>query len=429
MALTQTQQQTLIETDRGTPMGELFRRYWIPAMLSRELPGPDCDPVQIKLLGEELLGFRDSNGDFGLIQEFCPHRGVSLFYGRNEECGIRCAYHGWKFDINGKCVDMPSEPDESNFKDKVRVAAYKMIERGGVLWAYMGPPEFEPPAPELEWALLPEANRYVSKRIQECNYLQALEGGIDSSHVSTLHRFNLDDDPMHEGAHGNVYLKADTRPKFEIQDSKSGLLIGARRDADDANDYWRITPFIMPWYTIIPPFGANVIGAHAFVPMDDENCWTWSINYEPSRPLSTEEVAAMDDGMGIHVEYIPGTFRPKANRDNHFLIDRSAQRAKKSFSGVKGISMQDASLQESMGRIVDRTNERLGTSDAAIIAARRTLLRAAEALADGGQPPIALDPESQYVRSASILIPKGVPFAEGAAEALRAAPGKPVVSV
>jgi len=156
MALTQTQQQTLIETDRGTPMGELFRRYWIPAMLSRELPGPDCDPVQIKLLGEELLGFRDSNGDFGLIQEFCPHRGVSLFYGRNEECGIRCAYHGWKFDINGKCVDMPSEPDESNFKDKVRVAAYKMIERGGVLWAYMGPPEFEPPAPELEWALLPK---------------------------------------------------------------------------------------------------------------------------------------------------------------------------------------------------------------------------------------------------------------------------------
>jgi hypothetical protein len=214
-----------------------------------------------------------------------------------------------------------------------------------------------------------------------------------------------------------------------VQDSASGLLIGARRNADDANDYWRITPFIMPWYTIIPPFGANVIGAHAFVPMDDENCWTWSINYEPVRPLTREEVAAMDGGMGIHVEYIPGTFRPLANRDNHFLVDRAAQRAKKSYSGVKGISMQDASLQESMGRIVDRTTERLGTSDAAIIAARRTLLRAAEELAEGGRPPIALDPQAQYVRSASMLIPKGVPFAEGAADALRAAPGKPFASV
>ena len=429
MALTQTQQQTLIETDRGTPMGELFRRYWIPAMLSWELPEPDSDPVQIRLLGEDLLGFRDTNGNLGLVQEFCPHRGVSLFYGRNEECGIRCSYHGWKFDVNGKCVDMPSEPDESSFKDKVRLTSYRLIEQGGVLWAYMGPPDLEPPLPQLEWSLLPPANRYVSKRIQECNYLQALEGAIDSSHVSTLHRFNLDDDPMHEGAHGNVFLKADTRPKFEVQDSKSGLLIGARRNADAQNDYWRITPFIMPWYTIIPPFGANVIGAHAFVPMDDENCWTWSINYDPARELTKEEVAAMDAGMGIHVEYEPGTFRPKANRDNRYLIDRSAQRAKKSFSGVKGISMQDASLQESMGRIVDRTNERLGTSDAAIIAARRTLLRAAEELVEGGPPPIATEPEAQYVRSTSILIPKGVPFAEGAAEALRAAPGKPFVSV
>jgi phenylpropionate dioxygenase-like ring-hydroxylating dioxygenase large terminal subunit len=429
MALTQTQQQILTETDRGTPMGELFRRYWIPAMLAGELPEPDCDPVQIRLLGEDLLGFRDTAGNFGLVQEFCPHRGVSLFYGRNEECGIRCSYHGWKFDVQGRCVDMPSEPDESSFKDKVRLTAYKLIERGGVLWAYMGPPESEPPPPELEWTLLPAEQRYVSKRIQECNYLQALEGGIDSSHVSTLHRFNLDDDPMHEGAHGNVFLKADTRPKFEVHDSPSGLLIGARRAADDANDYWRITPFIMPWYTIIPPFGRNVIGAHAFVPMDDENCWTWSINYEPTRALTADEVAAMDAGMGIHVEYVPGTFRPKANRDNHYLIDRAAQRARKSFSGVKGISMQDASLQESMGRIVDRTNERLGTSDAAIIAARRTLLHAAEANGEGGPPPMALEPAAQYVRSASILIPKGVPFAEGAAEARRAAPNKPFASV
>jgi len=184
----------------------------------------------------------------------------------------------------------------------------------------------------------------------------------------------------------------------------------------------------MPWYTIIPPFGQNAIGAHAFVPMDDENCWVWSINYDPVRPLTTEEVAAMDAGMGIHVEYIPGSFYPKANRANNFLIDRAAQRAKKSFSGVKGIAMQDASLQESMGRIQDRTNERLGTSDAAVIAARRMLLHAAETLA-AGNTPIALEPEAQYIRSTSILIPKGIPFTEGAAEAIRAAPDKPFVSV
>jgi phenylpropionate dioxygenase-like ring-hydroxylating dioxygenase large terminal subunit len=429
MALTAQQQKTLVETGPGTPMGELFRRYWIPAMYASELPEPDSDPVRITLLGERLLAFRDSEGALGLVHEFCPHRGVSLFFGRNEECGIRCSYHGWKFDVSGRCVDMPSEPDESNFRDKVRLTAYDLIEQGGVLWAYMGPPEHKPAPPSLEWSLLPPAHRYVSKRIQECNYLQALEGGIDSSHVSTLHRYNLDDDPMHEGSGGNAYLKADTRPRFEVEEAPNGLLIGARRQADETNDYWRITPFIMPWYTIIPPFGHNVIGAHAFVPMDDENCWVWSINYDPVRPLTSSEVAAMDAGFGIHVEYVPGSFLPKANRSNDYLIDRAAQRAKKTFSGVKGISMQDASLQESMGRIQDRTRERLGTSDAAIIATRRMLLRAAEALGAEGSMPIGIAPEAQFIRSTSLLIPKGVPFVEGAAEAIRAEPGKAFVSV
>jgi phenylpropionate dioxygenase-like ring-hydroxylating dioxygenase large terminal subunit len=429
MALTAQQQQTLVQTGPGTPMGDLFRRYWIPAMYASELPQPDSDPVRITLLGERLLAFRDSDGALGLIQEFCPHRGVSLFFGRNEECGIRCSYHGWKFDVAGRCVDMPSEPDESSFKDKVRLTAYDLIEQGGVLWAYMGPSEHKPAAPSLEWSLLPPTHRYVSKRIQECNYLQALEGGIDSSHVSVLHRFNLDDDPMHENSGGNAYLKADTRPKFEVEEAPNGLLIGARRKADATNDYWRITPFIMPWYTIIPPFGHNVIGAHAFVPMDDENCWVWSINYDPARPLTQAEIAAMDAGMGIHVEYVPGSFLPKANRSNDYLVDRAAQRARKTFSGVKGISMQDASLQESMGRIQDRTHERLGTSDAAIIAARRMLLRAAEALAADGSTPIGIAPEAQFIRSTSLLIPKGVPFVEGAAEAIRAEAGKPFVSL
>ncbi|MFN2461713.1 MAG: aromatic ring-hydroxylating dioxygenase subunit alpha, partial [Candidatus Velthaea sp.] len=259
--------------------------------------------------------------------------------------------------------------------------------------AYMGPAEARPPEPEIEWALLPDAQVFVSKRLQESNYLQALEGGIDSSHVSFTHKFNLDDDPFHRGSRGNEYLKRDGRPRFEVVESDGGLLI-----------------------------------AHAWVPIDDETCWAWSINYHPVRDLAAGELADMRAGGGIHCTYEPGTFRPAANRANDYLIDRDAQRAKRSFSGVKGIAMQDASLQESMGRIQDRRKERLGTSDAAIIMARQRLLRAAKALAEGEAPP-GLQPDVQRVRSASLLLPKHVPFQDGAADALRLQPRTAFVSL
>nr|WP_207955879.1 Rieske 2Fe-2S domain-containing protein [Rubrobacter marinus] len=411
-------------------MGELFRRYWIPALLSEELPERDGTQVRVKLLGENLIAFRDTDGRVGLLDEFCAHRTASLFFARNEECGLRCAYHGWKYDVDGRCVDMPSEPEESNFKNKIRLKAYPCEERGGIVWTYMGPPEHKPELPELEWALLPDDQRFVSKRLQECNYMQAMEGGIDSSHVSFAHRFNMDDDPMHRDTPGLEYLKQDTRPKFEVAQSDGGLLIGARRNADEENFYWRITQWLMPWYTIIPPFGThNPLGGHAWVPIDDENCWAWSINYHPARPLSDEELASMQAGEGIHVEYIPGTYRPVANKDNDYLIDREAQRNQKTFSGVKGISMQDASLQESMGEICDRTKERLGTSDAGIIMARRRLLSAARKLQQESLDPPALDPSTHRVRSTSVLLPKGVPFKEGAEEAMVAEPGTTFVSV
>jgi hypothetical protein len=247
--------------------------------------------------------------------------------------------------------------------------------------------------------------------------------------VSFAHRFNIDDDPMHAGTEGLKYLKADTRPKFEVAESDGGLVIGARRVVDEENYYWRITQWIMPWYTIIPPFGThNPLGGHAWVPIDDENCWAWSINYHPSRPLREDELASMRAGDGIHVKYVPGTYRPLANRDNDFLIDRQAQKEMRSFSGVEGISMQDASLQESMGTICDRTKERLGTSDAAIILARRRLLAALEELDTTDMLPGA-DPEHQRVRSTSIILPSTVPFQEGAKEALIASPGQDFVSI
>lgn len=430
--LTHEQNELLTRTGPGTPMGALFRRYWIPALLAEEIAEPDCPPVRLKLLGEQLIAFRDSRGRIGLLDEFCSHRTASLFFGRNEECGLRCSYHGWKYDVDGNCVDMPSEPESSTFKDRIKQRSYPCVERGGIIWTYMGPAGSEPELPELEWAVIEDDQRFVSKRLQESNYLQAMEGGIDSSHVSFAHRFNIDDDPMHAGTEGLKYLKSDTRPKFEVAESDGGLVIGARRVVDEANYYWRITQWIMPWYTIIPPFGThNPLGGHAWVPIDDETCWSWSINYHPSRPLSEQELAAMRAGEGIHVRYEPGTYRPLANRDNDFLIDRRAQREGRTYSGVEGISMQDASLQESMGRVCDRTKERLGTSDAGIILARRRLLAALEELqesdVEADLPGIL--PEHQRVRSTSLVLPTSVPFQEGAGDALVSAPGRDFVSI
>ncbi|MPZ86576.1 MAG: Rieske 2Fe-2S domain-containing protein [Nitriliruptorales bacterium] len=429
--LTRERNELLVRSDHDTLMGRLLRRYWVPALLAEELPEPDCPPVRVKLLGEQLIALRDSDGRLGLLDEFCAHRGVSLFFGRNEECGLRCSYHGWKFDVDGNCVDMPSEPDESNFKDRVRLKSYPAVERGGIVWAYMGPEEHRPPLPELEWAALPAERRFVSKRLQETNWVQAMEGGIDSSHVSFTHRYDIAEDPMHAGTAGLAYIKADRHPRFEVAESDGGLLIGARRNTgEDDEYYWRITQWLMPWYTIIPPFGThNPLGAHAWVPIDDEHCWAWSINYHPTRALRADELDSMRAGEGIHVEYVPGTFRPKANRDNDYLIDREAQRQKKTFSGVAGISAQDFSLQESMGVIVDRTKERLGTSDAGIITARRRLLRAAQLLADKGETPPGIAVESQRVRSASLLLPADEAFHVGARDALRAEPGTEFVSI
>jgi phthalate 4,5-dioxygenase oxygenase subunit len=427
--LTHEQNERLVRTGPGTPMGALFRRYWIPALLAEEIPEPDCAPVRVKLLGEQLIAFRDSRGRIGLLDEFCSHRTASLFFGRNEDCGLRCSYHGWKYDVEGNCVDMPSEPEGSSFKNRIKHTAYPCVERAGIIWTYMGPADKQPPLPELEWALLDDDHRFVSKRWQESNYLQAMEGGIDSSHVSFAHRFNIDDDPMHAGTEGLKYLKADTRPKFEVAESDGGLVIGARRFADEENYYWRITQWVMPWYTIIPPFGThNPLGGHAWVPIDDENCWAWSINYHPSRPLREDELAAMRAGEGIHVKYVPGTYRPVASRANDYLIDRQAQKDNRTFSGVEGIAMQDASLQESMGEICDRTKERLGTSDAAIILARRRLLAALEDLDETDVLPGA-DPAHQRVRSTSLILPNSVPFQEGAREALIASPGQDFVSI
>ena len=422
------QNEFLTLTSPGTLMGDLFRRYWIPALLPEELPEPDCAPVRVKLLSERMIAFRDSQGRLGLVDEFCAHRGVSLWFGRNEENGLRCPYHGWKYDVTGQCVEVPSEPAESGYCEKIKLKSYPLVERGGMLWAYMGRPELQPPLPEFEFATVGPKNRYVSKRTQECNWLQAMEGGIDSSHVSFLHATEFEKDPLMKGAKGNQLTVQDLQVKFEVVESQGGLLIGARRWAENGNYYWRITPWVMPCFTAIPPRGDHSIHGHFWVPIDDENCWTWSYDYHPTRELTEKEVAAMKDGKGIHVKTIPGTYTAVQNKSNDYLMDRTAQKAGLTYSGISGIGVQDSSLQESMGPIVDRSKENLVSTDNGIIMARHRLRKAALALREGVSPP-GLTPTEQRVRSAALVLPPDVPFQEGAREALIAKEGAPVVTV
>src|SRR4051812_37080729 len=237
--LTAEDNELVCRVGPGTPMGELMRHYWVPALASSELPEQDGAPVRVRLLDEELVAFRDSQGKVGMMAANCPHRGASLFFGRNEECGIRCVYHGWKFDVTGQCVDMPSEPAESNFKTKIKTTAYPTVEAGGVIWGDPGPTEDRPDMPQLEWTLVPESHRYVHKRLQYCSYLQNVEGEVDSAHVSFLHRRLQPEDTT--GLIGGQALLAranDGAPIFTVQETPYGMAIGARRNWAEDQYYW-----------------------------------------------------------------------------------------------------------------------------------------------------------------------------------------------
>jgi hypothetical protein len=344
-------------------------------------------------------------------------------------------YHGWKFDTSGACVDMPNEPPESNFKDKVHIAAYPARERGGVVWVYMGPEANPPALAKLEWNLVPEGQRHISMRWESCNWAQALEGGIDSSHSSFLHSKLHTEDYTGSSRRGWVYKAKDTHPRFEVVDTDYGVLVGARRDAEVDSYYWRITQFLMPFYSMIPPYGESPsIGGHAWVPIDDENVMTWSMTWHPTRPLSAEEVAQYESypGGGIHVGQDglaparPGPYgwrRPTATVENDYEIDYGAQQSVL-YSGILNLAMQDQAMQETMGPIYDRTQEHLGTSDTAIIQVRRRWLKAARDMKEHGTTPLGVNnPEAYYVRSAGVVLPRNSVWVEGAREHLRAREG------
>ncbi len=416
--LSQSDNELLTRVGPGTPMGELLRRFWIPGLLEEEVPEPDCPPVRLRLLGEDLVAYKDTEGRIGILDNYCAHRRASLFFGRNEEGGLRCVYHGWKFNVEGRCVDMPSEPAESNFKDKVRITSYPAVARGGIVWLYMGPAEHQPELPQFEWSLLPDGQRVATKRLEECNWAQAVEGGIDSSHISFLHRNLADLNPDAPKTLHQKYAAGDRSPSFTIKQTDYGFMVGAKRNAEEGQQYWRITQFLTPFYTMIPPVlvrdtdsRSMGYGGHAWVPIDDDNTWTWNLSANPHRPY--EESSR---GGGLE-EALDAKYRPLRNRDNDYELDREMQRSV-NYTGIVGINTQDRAVQESMGRTIDRSAEHLGTTDAAVIAFRRRLMRMALALQEGVGPAEAVNGDWYRVRSASAVLPAGVPFEVGAAPLL-----------
>jgi phthalate 4,5-dioxygenase oxygenase subunit len=392
----------------GTPMGNLWRRYWIPALLSEELAEPDGPPLRVRLLCEDLIAFRDTDGKVGLVDAFCPHRRAPMFFGRNEECGLRCVYHGWKFDVNGTCVDMPSEPPDSLFKTKVSIASYPTWEGGGMIWAYLGPPEHRPGPPDYELVRAPATHRYVSKTFEECNWLQALEGGLDTSHSSFLHNLDLKN---------KAYLRnADTAPRLEVERTEYGYTYAGIRTLD-GQQYVRAYHFVMPAQQMRGRVQGRrggmekvpTINGHIWAPIDDTTTWVynWQYAYDPNIPVSREYAEEHETMYGRGPsDMIPGTFQLKKNLRNDYEIDRQLQKAQ-TFTGITGINTQDIALQEGMGPIVDRSKEHLGTSDRAIIAMRQLLLEGVRAV-ETGEPVRGTDPESyRNVRAVDLMIPLG----------------------
>ena len=372
--LAKEENELLTRTNAGTPMGELIRQYWVPALLSEEIPTPDSPPARVRLLGEELVAFRDTQARIGLIGEHCAHRGTSLFFGRNEECGLRCIYHGWKYDVEGNVVDTPAEPDRSDFKTKLRHRVYPVHEAKGVIYAYLGSPEKTPLFPNYEWTQVPPENTYVTKSLLECNYLQGLEGECDSSHLSFLHRAftNERNQPLY---------KIDTAPSYQTVDTDFGVRLIAIRNTETQH-YVRFSAFVMPVYGCVPAGrptnemeGYEI---HTYVPADDTHCWRYDIGFRRDRAIRDDEVHRR--------KQIKPDYTRIRNAGNHYLQDRQMQKTV-NFTGIEDFLNHDACATESMGAIFDRSKEHLGVSDKAVIAVRKFLLSAVKELQGGKEPP------------------------------------------
>jgi phthalate 4,5-dioxygenase oxygenase subunit len=399
--LSREENQLLTQVGPGTAMGRLMRCYWIPAVLSEEIPSPDCAPVRVRLLGEDLVAFRDSNGRIGLLGEHCAHRGTSLFFGRNEECGLRCIYHGWKYTVDGHVVETPAEPATSDFRNKLRHTAYPCQEIAGMVFTYMGPLEKMPLLPRYEWADMEPGQLFPVKSFLECNYLQGIEGDFDSSHTSFLHNNNL---------HNAERLKRDGAPTLEAEDTCYGMRAISIRKFGAEQIYVRTSPYIMPSFSIVPgPPTAkfeedDIRGFRFWVPIDDRATWLYILNMR-KRPFGDQDHKALRS-------WIEPDYRRKRNLHNNYLVDRGLQRTEL-YSGIEAINPaeQDGCATETMGAIFDRSKEHLGYSDKTIIALRKMLLSALTGLANGDEPPhvIRQDGERDFSRLRSVkgILPAG----------------------
>lgn len=423
--LSEEDNRILTQVGPGTPLGELFRCFWQPVALSRDVVA-DGPPRRLRILGEDLVTFRDSAGRVGVVDAYCAHRRAQLFWGRNEDCGIRCVYHGWKYDVDGKCVDMPTAPPDSRFRQRMVIKAYPAADAGGFIWAYMG----KDPAPELpmhEWMLLPESRREPVSWLHRSNWLQGLEGSMDPVHLSFLHqRFDSDvalDEQQREGGFSQAVARKDPMPEIDIVDTDYGFVYGARRDVDgDAGaelSYWRLTHWLMPSLTLIPSPHGVPYGVRGWIPVDDHHTITMSVACGPFEPREEDapnvDVVRSANRMMSEVGelapytlpdgYVIDAYQPVRTKENDYLIDRELQRTV-NFTGTTGSAPdEDRAMTEGMGSVVDRTREHLGTSDIAIIAARRKLIRAAKALAKGTLPVAAAQGALYRQRPLDVAMP------------------------
>ena len=404
--------EDLVRVGPGTVMGKMMRQYWIPAAMSSELER-DGAPMRLMLLGEQLIAFRDSSGRVGIMDHKCPHRCASLFLGRNEENGIRCVYHGWKYDADGNCVDTPNIAGDSDFKRHIKAKAYKTAERNGLVWVYMGErQEAPPPLPAIEATLLPESEVQIVFAQRECNWLQALEGDIDTSHFGFLHAGAISADML---APDNIfrYTVTNRAPDYHVTDTEYGTMYAAHRAADDGQTYWRFANFMLPFWTQTPQGKfATHLHNRAWVPMDDHHTMFVSLRWRNEPPFVTsDKVGKLMPGFERVFDYLPNTtewhgrWRLKARPENDWLVDREAQKTGSNFTGITGIHQQDQAITESMGPVTAHLFEHLAPSDRMIMATRRRLLKAARALVkEGAVPPGVDDPELMYaVRSGDFV--------------------------
>ena len=410
--LTREENELLCRVEGDAAMGGLMRRHWQPICLIEEVSEPDCAPVRARMFGEDLVVFRDSDGRVGILGEYCPHRGASLFLGRNEECGLRCLYHGWKMDVQGNVVEMVSEPAASTLAQKLRHKSYPAQEWGGLVWCYMGPKETMPQFSAPPFAPTKETRVSIAKVIVPCNWAQVLEGAIDSAHSSSLHSSDMV--PARVGgaeATEKTWLRpsTDKAPRLQVERTGYGFRYAAiRRPITNAaaTDYVRSSVFVAPATTLIPPNNKYNV-ANINVPRDDTSTAFYFIAW--GHPHNTPDTEAWRKFLGQRVGVdLDGQYRPLRNRDNNFWQDRNAMKAG-NFTGITGFPNQDIAMWVTMGAIADRTLDRLGASDLAIVEFRRQMVQAARDFAEGG-PAIGTGENAipRNVCSFQAIVPKTV---------------------